>query len=305
MFQNRKIVNMLLGCNVPKLLAIIIQELKLEEQFKAGDYERVFYEFDQLLPDEQEREVIKMQFEEEIDRIEMEQAIQQRKEYIRFVTDEIMQHIIDCGIFLFFPHVMKEAYRKTADIADKMELTLKDRKIVKIKPEMLEVLHYEVDNILDDDVIEYIFTKEILIFLWKIGETDTRAPEEVLKIFYKTIAEPSLYINCVIFQVHFKLNILDIVYDETGEKIIQQTPAILESIEFVPGYEPVVVEKPSMNRRTSTAHKQQVQQVVQPLPPIDEATGLPMKMMKVPPCWTPLNRRANAAFIYIFFRSVC
>lgn len=192
MFQNHKIVNMLLGCNVPKLLAIIIQELKLEERFKAGDYERVFYEFEELLPDEQEREVVKMQIEEEIGRIEMEQAIQQRKEYIRFVTDEIMQHIIDCGISLFFPHVMKEAYRKTADIGDKMELACKDRKCIKIKPEMLEVLFYEIDNPLDEDVVDYMLTKEILIFLWKIGETDTRAPEEVLKIFHKTIGEPSL-----------------------------------------------------------------------------------------------------------------
>lgn len=98
---------MLLGCNVPKLMAIIIQELKLEEQYKAGEYERIFYEFDQLLPDEQEREVVKMQIEEEINRIEVEQAIQQRREYIHFVTDEIMQHIIDMGITLFFPHVMK------------------------------------------------------------------------------------------------------------------------------------------------------------------------------------------------------
>jgi thioredoxin domain-containing protein 3 len=182
---------MLLGCNVPKLMAIIIQELKLEEQYKAGEYERVFYEFDQLLPDEQEREVMKMQIEEEINRIEMEQAIEQRKEYIRFVTDEISQHIIDMGIMLFFPHVMKEAYRKTADIADKMELACKDRKIIKIKPEMMEILHYEVDNPLDDELLEYVFTKEVLIFLWKLGETDTRAPEEVLKVFYRAIAEPS------------------------------------------------------------------------------------------------------------------
>lgn len=182
---------MLLGCNVPKLMAIIIQELKLEEQFKAGDYERIFYEFNQLLPDEQEREVIKMQILEETERIEMEQAIQQRKEYIHFVTDEIMQHIIDMGVTIFFPHVMKEAYRKTADVADKMELTCRDRKIVKIKPEMMEVLYYDIENPLDDDVLDYAFTKEILIFLWKLGETDTRSPEEVLKIFHKAVAEPS------------------------------------------------------------------------------------------------------------------
>jgi hypothetical protein len=192
------------------------------------------------------------------------------------------------AITIFFPHVVKEAYRKTADIADKMELTCKDRKCIKIKQEMLEVLFYEVDNPWPEDLINYILTKEILIFLWKLGETDTRQPEEVLGIFYKTIAEPI------------------IVYDESGEKLLQNTPAILESIECVPGYEPVIVEKPNAgNRRVSTVPKQQVQQqVVQALPMIDEATGELLKKVKIPACWTPKNRRANAAFIYIFFRNV-
>lgn len=192
-FQNAKIVNMMLGCNVPKLMSIIIQELKLEEQHKAGEYERVFYEFDQLLPDEEEREVLKRQQEEEIVRLEIEQAIEQRKEYIRYVTDQVMEHIIDMGVTIYFPHVMKEAYRRTADIADKMELTCKDRKTVKLKPEMLEVLHYEIENPLPDEILEYLFNKEILIFLWKLGETDTRTPEEVLNIFNRTIAVPSKY----------------------------------------------------------------------------------------------------------------
>lgn len=101
---------MLLGCNVPKLIAIIIQELKNEEQFKAGEYERVFYEFDQLLPDEEEREVIQRQIDEEIAQIELEQAIQQRKEYIHFVTGEIMSHIIDMGITLF---MVSECFKLT------------------------------------------------------------------------------------------------------------------------------------------------------------------------------------------------
>lgn len=279
---------MLLGTNVPKLMAIIIQELKLEEKYKAGEYERIFYEFDQLLPEEQEREVIKTQLEEETRRIETEQAIQQRKEYIHHVTSQIMENITDMAITIFFPHVMKEAYRKTADIADKMELTCKDRKCIKIKQEMLEVLFYEVDNPWTDELINYMLNKEILIFLWKLGETDTRAPEEVLGVFYRTIAEPI------------------IIYDESGEKLLQNTPAILEPLECVPGHEPIIVEKSSIgNRRVSSVPKHHVQQVVQQaLPIIDEATGEPLKKIKIPACWTPKNRRANAAFIYIFFRNV-
>ncbi|CRL07656.1 CLUMA_CG020616, isoform A [Clunio marinus] len=279
--SNHKIVNMLLGCNVPRLMAIIIQELKFEEQFKAGEFERTFYDFEQLLPEEEEREALLRTIEEETDRIEAEQAIQQRKEYIQFVTDEIIKHVIDMGIMLFFPHVMKDAYRKSTDVSDKMELSCKDRKMIRIKPEMMEILQFEIENPLDEEVIEYLYTKEILIFLMKLGETDTRAPEEVLKIFYKAIAEPNI-----------------VYYDETGEKIIHSSPAILEPIEFVPGHEPVFVEKPLLRKG-----KQQAAQAPQVVIPIDEATGLPMKLMKVPPCWTPFNKRGNAAYIYIFFRN--
>lgn len=100
--------------------------------------------------------------------------------------------------------------------------------------------------------------------------------------------------------------ILDIVYDETGTKIIHQTPAILESVEFVPGHEPVIVEqKPNMGRRISAAHKQPPpQQIIQKALPVLDENGEPMKMIKMPATWTPFNKRANAAFIYIFFRSV-
>jgi thioredoxin domain-containing protein 3 len=189
---------MLLGCNVPKLMSIIIEELKLDEQYKAGECERVFYEFDQLLPEEQEKEDIKTKIAEETVKLEIEQAIQQRKEYIRFFLDEISLHVIDMGIMIFFPHVMKEAYRRTSDIADKLELSCKDRKIIKMKPEMMEILYFDIENPMDDDLLEYAYTKEILIFLWKIGDTDTRAPEEVIKIFYKSIAEPSKFKNFLI-----------------------------------------------------------------------------------------------------------
>jgi hypothetical protein len=108
-----------------------------------------------------------------------------------------------------------------------------------------------------------------------------------------------LTINLLITENKFP----DIVHDDSGEKIIHSTPAILESIEFVPGHEPVFVEKPLITRKFG-APKQQTQASQPVAPIIDEATGLPIKMMKVPPCWTPFNKRATAAFIYTFFRNV-
>lgn len=277
---------MLFGTNVPRLMSIIIYELDLEVKYKLREIERVFYEFDELLPEEQEREVIRRQIEDDIERIEMEQAIQQRKEYIHYVTEEIMQHIIDMGITIFFPHSVKDAFRKTADIADKMELTCKERKSVKIKPEMLEILHYEIENPLSDDILNYLYSREILLFLWKLGETDTRAPEEVLNLFYRAIAEPI------------------ITYDESGENIINSIPAILDGTDVfacesgttTPSIDRMLMKSDRKTQMPSSSEPKSLDPLIN-----DEEKF----KIRVPSTWTPLNKRANAAFIYIFFRNVC
>lgn len=75
---------------------------------------------------------------------------------------------------------------------------------------------------------------------------------------------------------------------------------------MVAGWEPVVdVVKPNMNRRTSQAppKKDAAQPAPPPLPTHDEVTGLPLKRVKIPGCWTPANKRGNAAYIYTFFRN--
>lgn len=58
-------MNLLFGCNVPRIMAIIIAELGLEEKYKAGDYDRTFYDFDELTPEEKERESL-IRAEEEV-----------------------------------------------------------------------------------------------------------------------------------------------------------------------------------------------------------------------------------------------
>lgn len=276
-------MNLLFGCNVPRIIAIIIAELGLEEKYKAGEYERTFYEFDEMTPEENDREVLLRAEEEEIERIEIEQAIEQRKEYIRHVTDEIMTHITDMGIVVFFPHVMKEAYRKTADIADKMELTCKERKCVKLKPEMLEILHFEIENPLPDDLLEFLYSKEVLIFLFKLGEADTRSPEEALNVFFRTIAHPTP------------------ILDEHGENASGHSiPPILDAIELAPGEE-IPEPKPEIlkgNRKFPP----------KPQPVVEKKPDDPnVKKVRIPAAWTPTvtNRRATAAYIYIFFRNVC
>lgn len=52
------------GTDVPKLIAIIQYELELEQRYLAGEEERVFYDFYDLTPEEQERANAKQALEE-------------------------------------------------------------------------------------------------------------------------------------------------------------------------------------------------------------------------------------------------
>lgn len=52
------------GTDVPKLIAIIQYELELEQRYLAGEEERVFYDFYELTPEEQERANAKQALEE-------------------------------------------------------------------------------------------------------------------------------------------------------------------------------------------------------------------------------------------------
>lgn len=49
---------------MPRLIAIVIAELKLEEKFRNGDYERIYFDFDELTPEEKEREALILAEEE-------------------------------------------------------------------------------------------------------------------------------------------------------------------------------------------------------------------------------------------------
>lgn len=152
---------------------------------------------------------------------------------------------------------------------------------MKIKPEMLEILHFDIENPMSEEVLDYFYSREVLIFLWKIAENETKEPEEILTHFVKTITNP--------------LPVLDDHGDPKPGKFRQP---LLQGIDVVPGEE----DLDSAKDRKFSIHNQPPPKQQKQKKPIKVDDGVPK--IRIPPAWTPMNKEATAAFIYIFFRHV-
>lgn len=50
MLQRGKVVDIVYGCDIPKLMTTILNQLEMEEKFNEGTIQRTFYEIEQPLP---------------------------------------------------------------------------------------------------------------------------------------------------------------------------------------------------------------------------------------------------------------
>ncbi|GAB0090126.1 uncharacterized protein DMENIID0001_048150 [Sergentomyia squamirostris] len=256
-----KVVNLMFGANVPKLIKMITEELNIEKSFRFGEVERTFYEFTELTPAEMERVTEKMRLEEEAVRAEEEAQKKKRRDFIVHITDEIIKNIKDHGVMLLMPQIPKDSFRRISESADPFGVSCKDKRIVKLLPEMLEILHFECDNPLADDVLEAIFNKELQAVAWKVSDQETRPVEEVLQLVHVALTEPQFVTT----------------QNEAGEEVEIQLSPVLAKAEVDPP------------RKT-------------PSPLLEKREDLPK--ITLPAAWTPVNRRANAALIYLFFRNL-
>lgn len=291
--QHAKIVNLMYGTNVPKLINMITEELDIELKCRAGEVERKYYELHELTPEEQEREDAKRAIEENAERIEKEAAIKKRRDYIIHVFDEIMTNIPDMGITLFMPHVHKDVYKKMNENAEKHDLHFKEKRLVHLNPKMLEVLHFDCENPIEDDIFEHIFYKDVQAYVWKLQEDVSRTPEDVIADFVQFLTEPS--------------EVLDA--DGNVEKVI---PPLIEPLEMHYNqndgtWKPLIKNPPKKGAKGA-----------KPTPELAAATTSSASMsssketfdeescpkMFIPGIWSPTNRRATAALFYLLFRHV-
>jgi thioredoxin domain-containing protein 3 len=226
-------------------------------------------------------------------RIERDAIETKRKSYITYVTDEIMTHVPDMGVTLFLPHLqMKESQnmnKKITECADKCELLCKEKKIIQLSPDLLEVLYFECLNPLSGQILQQLYEKDILACAWKLADTDIRPAEEVIGKFVKMIAEPTI-----------------VPADESSDVPETTIPPLLANFEIqvkarrssavsiMVTNESAVQETPEVVSGDNQEVNNAAETVVE-----DEIVTI-----SIPGVWTPVNKRANAALIYLYFRPV-
>lgn len=319
------------GTNVPKLMRLITEELSIEEKVRSEKFERKFYEFDELTPEEQVRENARIALEEEQARLEKDFVEKERRDYITFVTSEIMNSMPDMGITLIMPNLAKERdiHKKLLDPADKFELVTKDRKLIQILPEELEVLYFEIENPFPDFVLEYLHGKEIFAVAWKKGDTDLRPVEEVMNLFVDLCTKQQDVLDEfgnpdpeLIKPVLFKP--LEVPLPEESAVEVQEPEKKPECVHEEPETEseehPEKVEEfhvsedqpEETNVEDNEENKAEPDEpnIIAEQPSIIESIKSETKlddshnMFKQPALWTPANSRTTAAFIYTYFRNV-
>lgn len=180
-------MNSAFGSNVPELMELIIKELDIERRTRDSDPEtsgRVYYELSEMTPIELERYNVKRLQEEKCERIEQEAAQQRRKEYLTFVTDQIMVNASDLGVSIFMPHaISRELMKRLTEPADKCQLVAKDKKSVRLVPEHVEVLGIGGDEPMPQYLLDHIGSNDVFMVCWKMTESNGEACRTVEGIF--------------------------------------------------------------------------------------------------------------------------
>lgn len=308
------------GTNVPKLIRLITEELSIEEKVRNEKFERKYYELDELTPEEQVRENARIALEEEQARLEKEFVEKERNDYLTFVTSEIMHSMLDMGITLVMPHLAKERDlpKKLTDPADKFELVTKERKLIQILPEELEILYFEIENPFPDFVLEYLHGKEIMAIAWKKGDTDLRPVEEVMSLFVDIctkeqeildeagnpdpeLKKPALFkpldVPIPIGEIHEQYLEPEIKLKPVLEEPEEKAKIDEETENEISGSDETAGEN---NEANIEEEKASIKESVKSETKSDDSS----KYFKQPAIWTPANSRATAAFIYTYFRNV-
>ncbi|CRL02201.1 CLUMA_CG015578, isoform A [Clunio marinus] len=287
-----KVLDIVYGANIPKIKAAFTKYLHIVEE-----EHRELYDFDEMIPSEVHALKIQRDLKEEENREIWAQAEKDRVEMLDKIITLMKDSASDMGLTLFMPHVADVGFKKTSEIARWMLMTPKGRTFIQLQPNMMPNFCHQLDNPIDENILNYLYGKDILAVLWA---TDPRAStENVLHEFICKVTEPQLK------EIEEDGEI--IVTDELEPSVLEPLIIYLDEVNEAPQNSSITdVNRESRNTISELdySNRSSSMTIVEPTKisslNINEDDN---RSLVIPPVWTPKNQEGNAVLMSTFFRS--
>ncbi|KAM7355203.1 uncharacterized protein ACRADG_001359 [Cochliomyia hominivorax] len=328
-----KAINLMFGTDVPRLMKLITLELT---RLKEGITSRPTYEISEPQPEELARLKVKEDAEAEALRIETADRDKKRMAYLTYVTDTIMENLIDIGVTIFGPQVNRDMFKKINEPADALKIQCKDRKIVQVSKKDFDIIHAQCPNPIDDEVVEQLNGKELLVCFWKLPAEGEEVPILLKQYAYeltKTHTEPPDEFNeeeritpAIIAPLDVKVEYeiedyeecveeekpeAEIVQEEVAEVAIDQAEeeeAEEDELDVEPTADTPAVDIPALDMDLGlddpiAQEEEKPEEIAAVSEPEVPKKRTCTKTVTIPPIWVPNNHRTHAALIYVYFHN--
>ncbi|XP_022219539.1 thioredoxin domain-containing protein 3 isoform X2 [Drosophila obscura] len=281
-----KAINIMFGTDVPKLVAIITKML----QSTMAKEVHQSYEITELQPIELEQQEVKNKALRLAENIELEECKRKRLEYLKSVTDCIMQNLPDIGITVFGPQVNREMFKKLSEPADPLKIQCKDRKVFTITRSDFTTVNFASENPLASDVIEQLYDKELLMCFWKV-EDALGSPPNVLRQYAHELTKETIKPPDEFNEEEITVPPIIVPLDVT----VQIKREVCETEAEI-----VRVEQLNDNKEEDKSEVDNEAAEDRDEGKLEDSTNF--KTIRIPPIWVPSDQRTNAALIYTYFR---
>uniref|UniRef100_A0A1I8PLU9 DUF4746 domain-containing protein n=1 Tax=Stomoxys calcitrans TaxID=35570 RepID=A0A1I8PLU9_STOCA len=327
---NGKAINIMFGSDAPKLLSLIQAELN-----DLVNKKRDFYDISEYQPVE---EIVRQAKENVIratERQQFEAKEKKRLDYLNQVTDIIMANLSDMGVTIFGPQVNRDVLKKLIETAENLKIQCKDRKFLQLAAEKFETIHFDCPNPLEEDVLQRLDGKELLVCLWKLPGEDKDIPkllnnyanELMMSHTQQTddVIEEEIVLPPILKPMEVKVEV------ELQEGDIWIEPDDTSSEENLNAKEITETENDEGENELEESAEEEVHEVlvgeaekhftaldldlddtpqkalVEEEEPI-QITAVPkkqirLKKVRIPPIWVANNHRTHAALTYVLFRN--
>lgn len=186
-------------------------------------------------------------------------------------------------------------------------------------------MSYDCDNLLSEEILEYLYDKEITALAYKLGETDLRNPEDVINMFVEDLVTPTPILDehgipnedglCLprkvkSFTVYAKLEEDENESKDFGEMSLQDSSSTRQSI---PGFKDTMEKDDTLEKEYGEIGEEAegeeememdfgAPEEQEPEEEVEEIHGEPL--FNVPGVWSPLNQKGHAILMYLYFRQV-